>query len=30
MKEMSPFPLKHTETIDVLPWQHIIIFEKQR
>ena len=30
VKEMSPFPLKHVETIDVLPWQHIIIFEKQR
>jgi ubiquinone/menaquinone biosynthesis C-methylase UbiE len=28
IKEMSPFPLKHVETIEVLPWQHIIIFEK--
>jgi ubiquinone/menaquinone biosynthesis C-methylase UbiE len=28
-KEMSPFPLKHAETIEVLPWQHIIVFEKQ-
>jgi ubiquinone/menaquinone biosynthesis C-methylase UbiE len=28
IKEMSPFPLKHIETIDVLPWQHIMIFEK--
>jgi ubiquinone/menaquinone biosynthesis C-methylase UbiE len=28
IKEMSPFPLKHSETIAVLPWQHIMIFEK--
>jgi hypothetical protein len=28
IKEMSPFPLKHAETIGVLPWQHIMIFEK--
>lgn len=28
IKEMSPFPLKHTETVGVLPWQHIMIFEK--
>jgi ubiquinone/menaquinone biosynthesis C-methylase UbiE len=28
IKEMSQFPLKHAETIEVLPWQHIIIFEK--
>jgi protein-L-isoaspartate O-methyltransferase len=28
MKEMSPFPLKHVETIETLPWQHIIILEK--
>jgi ubiquinone/menaquinone biosynthesis C-methylase UbiE len=30
IKEMSPFPLKHAETIEVLPWQHIMIFEKSR
>jgi precorrin-6B methylase 2 len=28
IKEMSPFPLKHAETIGVLPWQHIMTFEK--
>jgi ubiquinone/menaquinone biosynthesis C-methylase UbiE len=28
IKEMSQFPLKHAETIDVLPWQHIMIFVK--
>jgi ubiquinone/menaquinone biosynthesis C-methylase UbiE len=28
-KEMEPHPLKWAETIDVLPWQHIIIFKKQ-
>src|SRR5947209_14417929 len=28
IKEMGPHPLKHLKTIDVLPWQHIIIFEK--
>jgi ubiquinone/menaquinone biosynthesis C-methylase UbiE len=28
IKEMTPFPLKYVKTIDVLPWQHIIIFEK--
>jgi protein-L-isoaspartate O-methyltransferase len=30
VKEMSPFALKHLETIDVLPWQHIMVFEKRR
>jgi ubiquinone/menaquinone biosynthesis C-methylase UbiE len=30
IKEMGNHPaLKYTKTIDVLPWQHIIIFEKQ-
>ncbi len=29
VKEMSVFPLRHVKTIDVLPWQHIIIFEKK-
>lgn len=27
--EQSEFKLKWTETIDVLPWQHIIVFTKQ-
>ncbi len=30
MKEVTPHPLSWVETIDVLPWQHIIIFEKVR
>ena len=30
IKEMSVFPLKHTETIETLPWQHIIVFEKKK
>jgi protein-L-isoaspartate O-methyltransferase len=29
-KEMSLFPLKWKETIEVLPWQHIIIFQRPR
>jgi SAM-dependent methyltransferase len=29
IKEMGPHPLKHVETNGVLPWQHIIIFEKK-
>jgi ubiquinone/menaquinone biosynthesis C-methylase UbiE len=29
LKEMEPFPLKHLKTIDSLPWQHVIIFEKK-
>ncbi len=29
LKEMAPHPLKHVKTLDVLPWQHIIIFEKK-
>jgi ubiquinone/menaquinone biosynthesis C-methylase UbiE len=28
LHEMSVFPLKHVKTLDLLPWQHIIIFEK--
>lgn len=28
IKEMGPHPLKHKETIGVLPWQHIVVFEK--
>ena len=26
---MAPHPLRYVKTIDVLPWQHIIIFEKK-
>jgi ubiquinone/menaquinone biosynthesis C-methylase UbiE len=29
IKEMAPHALKHVETSDVLPWQHIIVFEKK-
>jgi ubiquinone/menaquinone biosynthesis C-methylase UbiE len=29
LKEMAPHALKHVKTIDVLPWQHIIIFERK-
>jgi protein-L-isoaspartate O-methyltransferase len=29
IKEMEPHPLKHVKTLDVLPQQHIIIFEKK-
>ena len=28
LKEMEPHPLRHVRTLDVLPWQHIIIFTK--
>ena len=28
MKEMEPHALKHSKTLDHLPWQHVIIFEK--
>jgi ubiquinone/menaquinone biosynthesis C-methylase UbiE len=27
-KEMTPHPLKHAATLDHLPWQHVIIFDK--
>ena len=27
-KEMEPFPLKHVKTLETLPWQHVIVFEK--
>src|SRR5437660_4476240 len=30
IKEMSIHPLKHVETIETLPWQHIIVFEKKK
>jgi precorrin-6B methylase 2 len=29
LKEMAPHPLRHLKTLDVLPRQHIIIFEKR-
>jgi ubiquinone/menaquinone biosynthesis C-methylase UbiE len=28
-KEMAPHPLRHVETLNHLPWQHVMIFEKQ-
>jgi ubiquinone/menaquinone biosynthesis C-methylase UbiE len=30
IKEMEPHPLRWVKTLDVLPWQHIIIFEKKK
>jgi ubiquinone/menaquinone biosynthesis C-methylase UbiE len=29
LKEMEPHPLRWVKTLEVLPWQHIIIFEKK-
>jgi precorrin-6B methylase 2 len=29
LKEMEEFPLRHVETLNHLPWQHVIIFEKK-
>jgi ubiquinone/menaquinone biosynthesis C-methylase UbiE len=29
LKEMEPHPLKHVKTVEILPWQHIIVFEKK-
>jgi precorrin-6B methylase 2 len=29
LREMEPFPLRHVETQNHLPWQHVIIFEKK-
>jgi SAM-dependent methyltransferase len=29
LKEMAPHPLRHRETLDILPRQHVIIFEKK-
>jgi hypothetical protein len=26
---MAPHPLRHVKTLDVLPWQHVILFEKK-
>jgi ubiquinone/menaquinone biosynthesis C-methylase UbiE len=30
IKEMEPFALRHVETQEHLPWQHVIIFEKKK
>jgi precorrin-6B methylase 2 len=27
-KEMEPFPVRHVETLNHLPWQHVIIYRK--
>jgi precorrin-6B methylase 2 len=29
VREMEPHPLRHVRTLNVLPWQHIIVFEKK-
>ena len=29
LREMEPHPLRHVRTLNVLPWQHIIIFERK-
>ena len=29
LKEMEPHPVKWLKTIDALPWQHVIVFEKK-
>lgn len=29
IREMEAFPLRHVETMNHLPWQHVIIFEKK-
>jgi ubiquinone/menaquinone biosynthesis C-methylase UbiE len=29
LAEMAPHPLQHVKTIESLPWQHVIIFEKK-
>ena len=28
LKEMAPHPLRHARTLESLPWQHVIIFER--
>jgi precorrin-6B methylase 2 len=30
LREMAQFPLRHLETIGILPWQHIMVFEKKK
>jgi ubiquinone/menaquinone biosynthesis C-methylase UbiE len=29
LKEMASHPLRHVETLDILPWQHVMIFERK-
>jgi protein-L-isoaspartate O-methyltransferase len=29
LAEMAPHPLKHVKTLESLPWQHVIVFEKK-
>jgi protein-L-isoaspartate O-methyltransferase len=29
LREMGPHPLRHVKTVESLPWQHVIIFEKK-
>lgn len=29
LKEMEPYPLRWVETVNTLPWQHVIVFEKK-
>ena len=29
LKEMEPHPLRHVQTLDFLPWQHVIVFERK-
>jgi ubiquinone/menaquinone biosynthesis C-methylase UbiE len=28
IKEMRPHPVKHVKTLDMLPWQHVMLFKK--
>jgi gamma-glutamyltranspeptidase/glutathione hydrolase len=30
LKEMEPHPLRYVRTLDHLPWQHVIIFERKK
>jgi ubiquinone/menaquinone biosynthesis C-methylase UbiE len=30
LKEMAPHPLRHVRTLEFLPWQHVIIFERTK
>ncbi len=29
IREMQPHPVRHLKTLDTLPWQHVIFFEKE-
>jgi hypothetical protein len=29
VKEMEPHALRYVNTLDILPWQHVIIFERK-